>query len=209
MDAIIAKKIMELMTAEEDTEEVKDAIAYVMEGIQCHMIVAHLPKGLLEIMNMWARRFAWYDDDGDSKFEKCLWKVVSRELKKRVFDLLVKWMNEDDDQIPEKKDLYYALSTASNSLYYYHKNLWPTMGAELETEACRWVLEHGELTLIESGDGGHFQYYDCINEEVCYHLPHLPKPNRFSKYEDEEEKFEYEEEEAGWVCVGANTLVPC
>jgi hypothetical protein len=209
MDAIIAKKITDLMTAEEHTEEVKDAIAYVMGGIQRSMVVAHLPEGLLEIMNMWARRSEWYDNDGDPKFEKCLWKVVSRELKTRVFDLLVKWMNEDDGKIPEKKDLYYALGTASNSLYYYQKNLWPTMGAELESDACRWVLEHGELTLIESGDGGHFQYYDCINKEMCYHLPHLPKPNRFSKYKDEEEELEYEEEEAGWVCVGVNTLVPC
>jgi len=208
MDAVIVKKIMDLMTAEEHTEEVKDAIAFVMAGIQPSIVTAHLPEGLLEIMNMWVR-IGWYDDDGDPKFEKCLWKVVSQELKTRVFDLLVKWMNEDDGKMPEKKDLYYALGTASNSLYYYHKNLWPTMGAELETEACRWVLEHGELTLIESGDGGHFQYYDCINEEVCYGLPHLPKPNRFSKYEDEEEELEYEEEELGWVCAGANTLVPC
>jgi hypothetical protein len=196
MNAIIAKKIMDLMTAEEHTEEVKDAVAFVMKWIQRSMVIAHLPDGLLEIMNMWAR-IGWYDDDGDPKFEKCLWKVVSQEMKTRVFDLLAKWMNEDDGKMPEKKDLYYALGTASNSLYYYHKNLWPTMAAELESEACRWGLEHGELTLIESGDCGHFQYYDCINEEVCYHLPHLPKPNRFSK------------EEVGWVCVGANTLVPC
>jgi hypothetical protein len=201
------KAIMELMTAEEHTEEVKDAIAFVMEGIQRSMVTAHLPEGLLEIMNMWAR-IGWYDDDRDSKFEKCLWKVVSREMKKRVFELLTKWMNEDDGNMPEKKDLYYALSTVSNCLYY-HKKFWQTMGAELETEACQWIKEHGEHDLIESSDGGYFQYYDCINEEVCYHLPHLPKPNRFSKYEDEEEELEYEEEEAGWVCVGVNTLVPC
>jgi len=212
MDSAVANAINELMTAEEHTEEVKDTIAYVMEGIQRYMIVAHLPKGLLEIMNMWARTGRWYDDDGDSKFEKCLWIIVSRELKKRVFELLFEWMIEDEGKMPEKKDLYYALSTASNCLYYFHKNLWPTMGAELEAEAWQWILEHGEHDLIESRDGGHFQYYDCINGEVCYHLPHIPKPNRFSKYEDEEEKFEYEEYEeakAGWVCVGANTLVPC
>jgi len=209
MDAIIAKKIMDLMTAEENTEEVKDAIAFVMGGIQRYMVIAHLPEGLLKIMNMWARRTEWYDNDGDPKFEKCLWKVVSHEMKTQVFNLLVKWMNEDDGKMPEKKDLYYALGTASNSLYYYHKKLWPTMGAELETEACQWIKEHAEETLIESSDGGYFQYYDNINEEVCYRLPHLPKPNRFSKYEDEEEELEYEEEEAGWVCVGVNTLVPC
>jgi hypothetical protein len=206
-----SKAIMDLMSAEEHTEEVKDAIAFVMGGIQCSMVLAHLPEGLLKIMNMWARRTEWYDEDGDPKFEKCLWKVVSHEMKTRVFDLLVKWMNEDDGKMPEKKDLYYALGTASNSLYYYHKKLWPTMGLELESEAWQWVLEHGEHDLIESGDGGrgHFQYYDCINKEVCYHLPHIPKPNRFSKYENEEEELEYEEEEAGWVCVGVNTLVPC
>jgi hypothetical protein len=202
MDAIIAKKIMDLMTAEEHTEEVKDAIAFVMEYIQRSMIVAHLPEGLLKIMNMWARRSEWYDNDGDPKFEKCLWKVVSQEMKTRVFDLLVKWMNEDDGKMPEKEDLYYAVGTVSNSLYYYHKELWPTMGAELETEAYQWIKEHGENDLIESCDGGYFQYYDSINEEVCYRLPHLPKPNRFSKYEEKEK-------EAGWVCVGVNTLVPC
>jgi len=209
MDPLIANAILDLMNDEEHTEEVKDAIAFVMKGIQRSMVTTHLPKGLLEIMNMWARTGRWYDDDGDSKFEKCLWIIVSQELKTRVSELLFEWMNEDYGKMPEKKDLYYALGTASNSLYYYHKNLWPTMGAELETEACRWIQEHGELSLIESGDGGHFQYYDNINEEVCYHLPHLPKPNRFSKYEDEEEKFEYEEEEVGWICVGVNTLVPC
>jgi hypothetical protein len=209
MDPLIANAILDLMNDEEHTEEVKNAIAFVMKGIQRYMSVAHLPKGLLEIMNMWARTGRWYDDDGDSKFEKCLWKVVSSELKRRVFDLLIEWMNEDEGKMPEKKDLYYALSTASNCLYYYHKNIWATMGAELETEAFQWIQEHGELSLIESSDGDYFQYYDCINEEVCYHLPHLPKPNRFSKYENEEEELEYKEEEAGWVCVAVNTLVPC
>ena len=195
-----SKAILDLMNDEANDEMVKDAIAFVMEYIQRSMVVAHLPEGLLEIMNMWAR-MGWYDEDGDSKFEKCLWKVVSRELKTRVYDLLKEWMNEDEGKMPEKKDLYYALNTASNSLYY-HKELWSSMGAELETEAMRWVLEHNELILIESCDGGYFQYYDSINEEVCYQLPHIPKPNRFSQYEEKEK-------EVGWVCVGVNTLVPC
>ena len=194
-----SKAILDLMNDEANDEMVKDAIAFVMGFIQRHMIVAHLPEGLLEIMNMWAR-IGWYDEDGDPKFEKCLWKVVSREMKKRVFDILTEWINEDDGLIYPEKDLFYALNTASNSLYYNKEEYWPTMGIELETEAFQWVLEHGELSLIESSDGGYFQYYDSINEEVCHHLPHLPKPNRFSK---EEEK------EVGWVCVGPNTLVPC
>lgn len=180
-----ANAIMELMTTEEHTEEVKDAIAFVMEGIQRSMVTSHLPEGLLEIMNMWAR-IGWYDVDGDPKFEKCLWKVVSREMKKRVFDLLTEWTNEDDGKMPEKKELFYALSTASNSLYYYKEEYWPTMGTELEAEALLWVKEHREDALIESGDGDYFQYYDIVNEEMCYHLPHRAKPNRFLKEEEEE-----------------------
>jgi len=58
-----------------------------------------------------------------------------------------------------------------------------------------WIKEHDEGRLIESGDGGYFQYYDCVNEEVCHHMPHRPKP--------------LEQEETGLVLVGASTLVPC
>ena len=196
--------IMELMTNAEHDKMVKDAIACAMEGIQCRVIIAHLPEKLLEIMNMWAR-IGWYDHDGGAKFEKCLWEVVSRELKTRVFDLLTEWMNQDDGLVYPEKDLFYALCTASNSLHYYKEEYWPTMGAELEAEALHWVSEHDERRLIESGDGGHFQYYDCVNEVVCYHMPHRPNP---LDYEEQQEQ-EQEQEEIGWVCVGAGTLVMC
>jgi hypothetical protein len=89
---------------------------------------------------------------------------------------------------------------------------WPTLGAELADEAERWVTENHEHFLIEGGDGGRFQYYDCVNEEVCDHMPHRPKPVVYEEqdYEDEEtEKTEEEDEETGWICVGAGTLVPC
>jgi hypothetical protein len=42
-----AHEIMELMTNAEHDNMVKDAIAYVMEGIQCRLIIAHLPDGLV------------------------------------------------------------------------------------------------------------------------------------------------------------------
>ncbi len=196
--------IMELMTNIEHDKMVKDAIASALEGIQCRMIIAHLPQKLLEIMNMWART-GWYDDDGGAKFEKCLWEVVSRELKTRVFDLLSDWMIQEGGLVYPKKDLFYALCTASNSLHYYNEEYWPTMGAELEAEALHWVKEHDEGRLIESGDGGYFQYYDCVNEEVvCHIMPHRPKP---VEYEEQEQ--EQEQQELGLVLVGASTLVPC
>ena len=196
-----AQAIMELMTNAKHDKMVKDAIACAMEGIQCRMIIAHLPEKLLEAMNMWART-EWYDHDGGAKFEKCLWEVVSRELKKRVFDLLSDWMIEDGQLLYPEKDLFYALCTASNSLHYYKEEYWPTMSAELEAEALLWVKEHDEHHLIESCDGGYFQYYDSVNEVVCYHMPHSPKP---LDYEEQEQ----EQEEIGLVLVGASTLVPC
>jgi hypothetical protein len=200
-----AQAIMELMTNIEHDKMVKDAIAGAMEGIQCRMIIAHLPEKLLETMNMWAR-IEWYDHDGGAKFEKCLWEVVSRELKKRVFDLLSEWMKEDGGLVYPEKDLFYALCTASNSLHYYKEEYWPTMGAELEAEALNWVKEHDEGRLIESGDGGHFQYYDCVNEVVCHIMPHRPKP---VEYKEQDQEQDWEQEEIGLVLVGAGTLVPC
>ena len=206
-----AQAIMELMTNAKHDKLVKDAIAYAMKGIQCRVIVARLPKKLLEVMNMWAR-IGWYDEDGGAKFEKCLWEVVSRELKTRVFDLLKEWMIGEGGVVYPEKDLFYALGTASNSLHFYKEEYWPTMGAELEAEALRWVKVHDEGRLIESSDGGYFQYYDCVNEVVCYRMPHRPKPLGYEEEEQEQEQEQeqdQDQEEIGLVLVGAGTLVTC
>jgi len=203
-----AQAIMELMTNIKHDKLVKDAIAGALEGIQCRVIIARLPEKLLKVMNMWAR-IGWYDEDGGAKFEKCLWEVVSRELKTRVFDLLSEWMIEEGGLVYPEKDLFYALCTASNSLHYYKEEYWPTMGAELEAEALHWVKEHDEGRLIESGDGGHFQYYDCINEVVCHIMPHRLNPLDYQEQDYEEQEQEEELGEIGLVLVGASTLVPC
>jgi len=105
--------------------------------------------------------------------------------------------------------LFYALGTASNSLHFYKEEYWPTMGAELEAEALRWVKEHDEGRLIESSDGGYFQYYDCVNEVVCYHMPHRPKPLGYEEYKEQDLDQDQDQEETGLVLVGAETLVPC
>jgi len=204
-----AQAIMELMTNIKHDKLVKDAIAGALEGIQCRVIIARLPEKLLKVMNMWAR-IGWYDEDGGAKFEKCLWEVVSRELKVRAFDLLKEWLIGEGGLVYPEKDLFYALGTASNSLHFYKEEYWPTMGAELEAEALRWVKEHDEGRLIESSDGGRFQYYDCVNEEVCYIMPHRPKPLDYEdEDQDQDQEQDQEEEEIGLVLVGASTLVPC
>jgi hypothetical protein len=205
---------MRFITAEEHDEMVKDAIAFVMEGIQCSMVMAKLPEKLLRIMNMWART-GWYDHNGEVKFEHCLWKVVAREMQKRVFAFLVERSREEMCMPDEDEFAFdHALTNVMRALegLAWVDGYWPTLGAELADEAERWVTEYHEHFLIEGGDGGRFQYYDCVNEEVCYCMPHRLKPAGYEDqdYEDEEtgEK-EEEETETGWVCVGPGTLVPC
>ena len=211
------RAIMRFITAEEHDDKVKDAIAFVMEGIQCSMdadvrIMAGLPEKLRRIMNMWART-GWYDHNGEVKFEHCLWKVVAREMQKRVFAFLVERSREEMCMPDEDEFAFdHALTNVMRALegLAWVDGYWPTLGAELADEAERWVTEYHEHFLIEGGDGGSFQYYDCVNEEVCYHMPHRPKPVVYEErvYEDEETG-EEEEEETGWVCVGPGTLVSC
>jgi hypothetical protein len=197
-----AHEIMRFMTAEEHDEKVKDAIAFAMEGIQSSMVVARLPEELRTIMNMWART-EWYDFDGEAKFERCLWKVVALEMQKRVFAFLVERSREEMYQMPDEDDLYHALTQVMNGLACLGciEEYWPTLGAELADEADRWLTEYEERSLIEYCDGGRFQYYDCVNEEVCYHMPHRPKPVEYEEeaYEDKETGEKEEEEETGWV----------
>ena len=208
-----AVAILRFINAEEHDEMVKDAIAFVMEGIQCSMVMAKLPEKLLRFMNMWART-GWYDHNGEVKFEHCLWKVVAREMQKRVLAFLVE-RSREEMCMPEEDEFAFdhALMNVMRALggLAWVDGYWPTLGAELADEAERWVTEYHEHFLIEGGDGGCFQYYDCVNEEVCYHMPHRTKPVVYEErdYEDEETGEEEEEEETGWVCVGAGTLVPC
>jgi hypothetical protein len=208
-----ARAIMRFITAEEHDETVKDAIAFVMEGIQSSMVMAKLPEKLLRIMNMWART-GWRDHNGEVKFEHCLWKVVAREMQKRVFAFLVE-RSREEMCMPDEDEFAcdHALTNVMRALegLAWVDGYWPTLGAELADEAERWVTEYHEHFLIEGGDGGRFQYYDCVNEKVCYHMPHRLDPAEYEErdYEDEETGEEEEEEETGWVCVGPGTLVPC
>ena len=172
------QEISELITREWETEHVEAEIDKAVEIIQNNIIVWKLSKELLSIMNMWMRT-NWYHLDGMSKFEHCLQTIVIRESKERLFvDLLY-----SDDQYPDKKIReynfhYYLSDILSDMVSMFCENMfcrrWANMEYLLENEAKDWVLEHGEH--VEAGDGGHFQWYDSVNEVVCYHLPHISQP---------------------------------
>ena len=193
-----ASEIMRFITAEEHNKKVKDAIAFVMESMQRTIddnimaqhsknIMARLPEKLRTIMNMWAR-LEWYDHNGDAKFELCLWKVVAREMQKRVFAFLVEWSREEMCMPNEDEFAFdHALTNVMNNLagLAWVDGYWPTLGAELADEAERLVTEYHEHFLIEGGDGGRFQWYDSVNEKICYHMPHRPMPVVYN--EDDED----------------------
>ena len=214
-----ASEIMRFITTEEHDEMVKDAIAFVMESMQCTIddnimdqhpknIMARLPEKLRTIMNMWAR-LEWYDHNGDAKFERCLWIVISREMKKRLFAFLLE-QSRKDMCMPDEDEFAFnhALTNVMHGLagLAWVDGYWPTLGAELADEAERLVTEYHEHFLIEGGDDGRFQWYDSVNEKICYHMPHRPMPVVYN--EDEEDYkdddtgvYEKEEEETGTVIV--------
>ena len=192
--SVVEKKIRELMTAE--WRQIEDGIDWVVKEIQKGMSVQYLPLEMLAIMNMWART-EWYHF-GVAKFEYCLHTIVARETKNLVFDELVKELCAAVDQMVDENDLRYVVNRVSS---YLSSGYWQTMDTELLAEAKHWVSVHGEH--VTAGDGGHFQWYDSINEVVCYHLPHIPEP-----VEQNEERVVMSLEilpsdfqhEADWIC---------
>ena len=165
--SVIEKEIRELMTTE--SREVEAGVDASVESIQNTISVQYLPLELLGIMNMWART-EWYHV-GVAKFEYCLHTIVARETKHLVFDELVKEVRYSGVQMVDENDLRWVVNRVSS---YLSSGYWQTMDTELLAEAKHWVSVHGEHVTV--GDGGHFQWYDNINEVVCYHLPHIPEP---------------------------------
>lgn len=168
MNAFTEKEIMELMATE--TRQIENSIDWAVKEIQKGMSVQYLPREMLAIMNMWART-KWYHL-GVAKFEYCLREVVIRETKQLVFDELVKELCAAVDQMVDENDLHYVVNSVSR---YLASGYWQTMDTELLAEAKHWVSIHGEHVTADDNIG-HFQWYDSINEVVCYHLPHIPQP---------------------------------
>ena len=207
MNAFNEKEIMELMNDESCWRQIEDGIDAAVESIQNTLTVSQLPQELRSIMNMWVRT-EWYHF-GVAKFEYCLHTIVARETKHLVFDELVKELRDAVDQMVDENDLRWVVNSVSS---YLSSGYWQTMDIELLAEAKHWVSVHGEH--VTAGDGGHFQWYDSIKEEVCYHLPHIPEP---VKHNEEQVVMSLEilpsnfQHEADWtcsICLEVDALVP-
>lgn len=170
IDIGIEREIMELITSEDNSEPVNDAIAFAVKSIQDIMDVSQLPQAMLTIMNMWVRTDSWYLEGGVSKFEFCLAKIVTREMMRRVYECLIEEMSVVY-QMPNDVDLCRVLNNVSHALAC---GVWTTMDTELADEALRWTKKHDEHVMDH--DSGVFKWFDTETMEVCYHLLHLPRP---------------------------------
>lgn len=197
IDISIEREIMELITSEDNSEPVNDAIAFAVKSIQDIMDVSQLPQALLTIMNMWVRTDSWYLEGGVSKFEFCLKKIVTQEMMRRVYECLIEEMSVVY-QMPNDVDLCCALNNVSHALAC---GVWSTMDTKLTKEALRWIKEHDEHVMDNESED--FMWIHPDTGEECYHLKHLPKPE---EHDDEHVLVSLEmlpnnfQHETDWTC---------
>ena len=208
IDGDTEQEIYALMMSEANWKPTKDAAIFAIGSIQHNIDMSQLPVELHRILNMWIRTNSWYYtglktdtwffEYGVSKFELCLRIIVTRKMKKLVFERLTNVIQIGNFyRSPDELDLEYATRDVSYELSYG----WTTMGTELAKEALRWIKKHDEHVM--DNDSEKFQWIHPDTMEECYHLPHLPKPE---EHDDEDVLTSLEtlpsdfQHEAGWTC---------
>jgi hypothetical protein len=174
------------------------AINETVNSIQHSITVSQLPRHMQAIMNMWVRTGTWYDIDGVAKFERCLQKIVSREMMRQLLTLLVEQKGENTISALDKTDLISALKCAQN---YLRSGLWTDMNNKLFAEACRIVVKNKVCVL--SSDDGLFVYHDNIFNILRYNLPHVQK-----SLETLPDDFKYEIDYMCPICLEVDAAVP-
>ena len=180
IDVAIDRDINALLATRVNAERKNNAIISTIGCIQDHIDVTQLPLELRRILNMWIRTDSWYYmgqrtepwllEYRVSKFELCLRRIVTRKIKKLVFERLAEDIISPFRWMPDEDDAYYATRRVSNNV----ADGWSTMGTELAEEALRWIKKHDEH--VTDNDSEKFQWIHHDTGEECYHLPHLPKP---------------------------------
>lgn len=111
-------RINSLYDNDTNASMINDAIIVVVNTIQNDIVTHKLSRHLKAIMNSWIRTHSWYNEDKMSKFELCLRNVVTREMRRRVIDLLKlrdkeygleRCVNEDDLAFRTASRMYVSL----------------------------------------------------------------------------------------------------
>lgn len=143
----------------------------IVEEIQKTIDLTKLSRDLKAIMNSWMRTRSWYDEDKMSKFERCLRRVVTKEMRRQTIERLEQ---QDMPSFPvNEDDLFYELEHAFTRLT--SSEFWD-MDTDLTLEAKNWVTNHGEC-LIESDFDRPFSWFSSRTMSIHYHLPHVRRHN--------------------------------
>ena len=202
IDVAFDREINALLATRVNAELMNNAIISTIGYIQDHIDVSQLPVDLRRILNMWIRTESWYYtgqrtepwllEHGVSKFELCLRRIVTRKIKKLVFERLAEDIISPFSWMPDEDDLYYATRAVCNTVV----DGWPTMGTELAKAALRWIKKHDEHVMDNESED--FMWIHPDTGEECYHLVHLPKP--------EEHDVDPEEHDVEHVLISLETL---
>lgn len=175
----IDQKINALLASRVNAEQITNTIISAVGCIQDHIDVSQLPLELRRIMNSWIRTDTWYYkgqttnpwlfEYGVSKFELCLRKIVTRKIRKLVFERLADditsrpfaWM-----WMPDEDDLYYATRDVSNTV----SDGWSTMGTELADEALRWIKKHDEHVMDNDSEKFQWTHPDTGRSVITCHI---------------------------------------
>jgi hypothetical protein len=166
----------------------------IVEEIQKTIELSELSRDLKAIMNSWARTRSWYDEDKISKFEHCLRRVVTKEMRRQTIERL---LEQDMPSFPvNEDDLCYELEQAFSRLT--SSDYWD-MNADLTAEANSWVTNHGEC-LIESDFDRPFSWFSGRTMSTQYHLPHMSRRNNNIDVVSWEVLASDFKHETGWSC---------
>ena len=195
---------MSLLTDKAYLHLFNNACDRTVNSIQRSIIVSQLPRQMLSIMNMWVRTGSWYDIDGVAKFERCLRKIVKKNMIRQVFTILVKQKGENTVCALDETDLSSALKCAQNHL---ESGLLTHMYNEMYVEAYRMVIkmviENEVYYLVQDDHDRPFIYYDNIFEILRYNLPHVHK-----SLEILPDDFKYEIDYFCPICLEVDAAVP-
>jgi hypothetical protein len=187
----------------DESNKIVEIIQYKINISEINKFTRHPFKAL---MNSWMRTHTWYDEDGLSKFERCLQNAVKEAIKRRVIENLEmsRRMALDED------DLNYYVREACYKLSQYDGRsiLFYDLYVVLKIEAERWVINNKECVIIESDFERPFSWFSKLTMSTQYDLPRDPKHLMTIDDDPLENDFKHELEWSCSICLDVNSVNP-
>jgi hypothetical protein len=190
----------------EESNKIVEIIQYKINISEINKFTRHPFKAL---MNSWMRTHTWYDEDGLSKFERCLQNAVKEAIRRRVIENLQfdgkrlyvsRALNEDD--------LNYYVRKACSELSRYNAGYFYDLYVVLKIEAESWVINNKEWVIIESDFERPFSWFSKLTMSTQYDLPCDPKHLMTIDDDPLENDFKHELDWSCSICLYGNSVNP-